>query len=131
MQNKFSEQSIFFCSLNIWAIFATRKRNGIAKSNIRKLPKSPYRTINGAIAQLVEQWTENPCVPGSNPGGTTKGSNLLPFVILQFPFRRNFGKFHFLSSPFLSFSYFLTLSGFFLTKSPQLFVPDLLTGFFI
>jgi 3-dehydroquinate synthase len=26
----------------------------------------------GAIAQLVEQWTENPCVPGSNPGGTTK-----------------------------------------------------------
>ncbi|VXC43152.1 conserved hypothetical protein [Sphingobacterium multivorum] len=26
----------------------------------------------GAIAQLVEQRTENPCVPGSNPGGTTK-----------------------------------------------------------
>ena len=22
--------------------------------------------------QLVEQWTENPCVPGSIPGGTTK-----------------------------------------------------------
>jgi hypothetical protein len=21
---------------------------------------------------LVEQWTENPCVPGSIPGGTTK-----------------------------------------------------------
>ena len=28
--------------------------------------------INGAIAQLVEQRTENPCVPGSIPGGTTK-----------------------------------------------------------
>jgi hypothetical protein len=27
---------------------------------------------NGDIAQLVEQWTENPCVPGSNPGITTK-----------------------------------------------------------
>jgi 5-methylthioribose kinase len=27
---------------------------------------------NGALAQLVEQWTENPCVPGSIPGGTTK-----------------------------------------------------------
>ncbi len=27
---------------------------------------------NGAIAQLVEQRTENPCVPGSIPGGTTK-----------------------------------------------------------
>ena len=27
---------------------------------------------NGAIAQLVEQRTENPCVPGSIPGGTTQ-----------------------------------------------------------
>ena len=26
---------------------------------------------HGAIAQLVEQRTENPCVPGSIPGGTT------------------------------------------------------------
>ena len=26
----------------------------------------------GTIAQLVEHRTENPCVPGSNPGGTTK-----------------------------------------------------------
>ena len=26
----------------------------------------------GAIAQLVEQRTENPCVPGSIPGGTTR-----------------------------------------------------------
>ena len=26
----------------------------------------------GALAQLVEQWTENPCVPGSIPGGTTE-----------------------------------------------------------
>ena len=25
----------------------------------------------GTIAQLVEQRTENPCVPGSIPGGTT------------------------------------------------------------
>ena len=28
--------------------------------------------VDGAIAQLVEQRTENPCVPGSIPGGTTK-----------------------------------------------------------
>ena len=27
--------------------------------------------IEGAIAQSVEQRTENPCVPGSIPGGTT------------------------------------------------------------
>ena len=29
------------------------------------------KTKKGAIAQLVEQRTENPCVPGSIPGGTT------------------------------------------------------------
>ena len=29
-------------------------------------------SADGAIAQLVEQRTENPCVPGSIPGGTTK-----------------------------------------------------------
>ena len=31
-----------------------------------------FRNENGTIAQLVEQWTENPCVPGSNPGSTTQ-----------------------------------------------------------
>jgi hypothetical protein len=28
--------------------------------------------MNGAIAQLVEQRPEEPCVPGSNPGGATR-----------------------------------------------------------
>lgn len=28
--------------------------------------------VNGFLAQLVEQWIENPCVPGSIPGETTK-----------------------------------------------------------
>ena len=32
--------------------------------------------IQGAIAQLVEQRTENPCVPGSIPGGTTHNGRL-------------------------------------------------------
>jgi hypothetical protein len=27
--------------------------------------------MSGTLAQMVEQWTENPCVPGSIPGGTT------------------------------------------------------------
>ena len=40
----------------------------------------------GAIAQLVEQRTENPCVPGSIPGGTTTKKELLvrvaPFLCL-------------------------------------------------
>ncbi len=33
---------------------------------------STEATPKGAIAQLVEQRTENPCVPGSIPGGTTR-----------------------------------------------------------
>ena len=36
------------------------------------LPLQPQTRKIGAIAQLVEQRTENPCVPGSIPGGTTK-----------------------------------------------------------
>ena len=40
------------------------------------LKKSPTFALanekQGAIAQLVEQRTENPCVPGSIPGGTTE-----------------------------------------------------------
>ena len=38
-------------------------------------PQSASRNAQnckGTLAQLVEQWTENPCVPGSIPGGTTK-----------------------------------------------------------
>jgi len=31
-----------------------------------------HSSKGGTIAQSVEQRTENPCVPGSNPGGTTK-----------------------------------------------------------
>ena len=40
----------------------------------------PEQTVQGAIAQLVEQRTENPCVPGSIPGGTTskKVKSLIP-----------------------------------------------------
>ena len=38
------------------------------------LPLQP-QTKQGAIAQLVEQRTENPCVPGSIPGGTTLKSS--------------------------------------------------------
>ena len=38
----------------------------------------PSKT-RGAIAQLVEQRTENPCVPGSIPGGTTSGGRCIDF----------------------------------------------------
>jgi hypothetical protein len=33
---------------------------------------SAFQPRLGALAQMVEQWTENPCVPGSIPGGTTR-----------------------------------------------------------
>ena len=37
----------------------------------RKKAKASTSPLNGAIAQLVEHRTENPCVTGSNPVGTT------------------------------------------------------------
>ena len=39
------------------------------KSLIFALPSESEAV--GIVAQLVEQRTENPCVPGSIPGGTT------------------------------------------------------------
>ena len=40
-------------------------------AQIKNLSYLCTRKQDGAIAQLVEQRTENPCVPGSIPGGTT------------------------------------------------------------
>ena len=51
----------------------------------------------GTLAQLVEQWTENPCVPGSIPGGTTdkpiteKLMGFLFYIIMCHWFPRRFG----------------------------------------
>ena len=42
----------------------------MVKKNVVSL-HSQKRNKVGVIAQLVEQRTENPCVPGSIPGGTT------------------------------------------------------------
>ena len=36
------------------------------------VPLHSQTSKQGAIAQMVEQRTENPCVPGSIPGGTTE-----------------------------------------------------------
>ena len=47
------------CSIKIFAYLCTTLTRN-----------SPFHA-DGAIAQLVEQRTENPCVPGSIPGGTT------------------------------------------------------------
>ena len=47
-----------------------------AKTEESRVLRSVYRSkffgLYGAIAQLVEQRTENPCVTGSIPVGTTK-----------------------------------------------------------
>ena len=47
--------------------------------------------LEGTLAQLVEQRTENPCVPGSIPGGTTLqildpdfSSRIFGFITLGF-----------------------------------------------
>ena len=44
------------------------------------------KTKNGALAQLVEHRTENPCVPGSIPGGTTFESKSLDYFEAFFVF---------------------------------------------
>ncbi len=36
---------------------------------------------------MVEQWTENPCVPGSIPGGTTETTQMSGFLVL-YSFKR-------------------------------------------
>ena len=43
-------------------IFAARLNKGIFALKFKQ---------DGAVAQLVEQWTENPCVGGSIPPHTT------------------------------------------------------------
>ena len=64
------------------AVFLTFLKENAKKvwwNEIKVLPLHPqmrftrllHIMIVGAIAQLVEQRTENPCVPGSIPGGTT------------------------------------------------------------
>ncbi len=39
--------------------------------NTLKQRSKSNKQIYGFLAQLVEQWIENPCVPGSIPGETT------------------------------------------------------------
>ena len=45
---------------------------------ILKLHYICNRYMRGTLAQLVEQRTENPCVPGSIPGGTTESTKAHP-----------------------------------------------------
>ena len=47
---------------------------------------------------MVEQWTENPCVPGSIPGGTTFKTRIEIFGFFVFNTLREILKFQFLKS---------------------------------
>ena len=53
-------------------------------ARVKNLSYLCTRKQDGAIAQLVEQRTENPCVPGSIPGGTTWKSESYRNVTLFF-----------------------------------------------
>ena len=48
------------------------------------LPLQPQTRNNGAIAQLVEQRTENPCVIGSIPIGTTENERVTKVTLFCF-----------------------------------------------
>ena len=70
----------------------SHKNLPIQKKSVPLHPQSGFKAtdcVNGAIAQLVEQRTENPCVPGSIPGGTThrrdshKRESLFLFIRLR------------------------------------------------
>ncbi len=47
----------------------------------------------GTLAQLVEQWTENPCVPGSIPGGTTNKEFYLELLFYLNQFKKLYLRF--------------------------------------
>ena len=61
------------------------------------------RYKHGAIAQLVEQRTENPCVPGSIPGGTTFFTHTLLHTLMKRVIRAN-GSFFCLSQSAVLFT---------------------------
>ncbi len=49
----------------------SERKNEQNFAHVHKRATFALANKQGAIAQLVEQRTENPCVPGSIPGGTT------------------------------------------------------------
>ena len=54
---------MYFCKKNVEIFGQFKKKQYLC---------TRFRQERGAIAQLVEQRTENPCVAGSIPGVTTK-----------------------------------------------------------
>ena len=68
----FTENFIRTRKIELFALISHKKQQKTCTVKLKCLPlHSLKKKHNGAIAQLVEQRTENPCVPGSIPGGTT------------------------------------------------------------
>ncbi len=66
-----------------------KEKRNVCLKKIQTEKSLVYLCPRGTIAQLVEQRTENPCVPGSNPGSTTKKTNILVFFFTpDFPIWR-------------------------------------------
>ena len=61
----------------------------------------------GTLAQLVEQRTENPCVPGSIPGGTTFKTRTLVRVFCSQKVRKIY---NFLTTPSFSKEVIISLT---------------------
>jgi hypothetical protein len=76
MSQKASAKVVLFIGIKNYFKENCEKSCGITKII---LPLHPQSNKHGAIAQMVEQRTENPCVPGSIPGGTTP-----PFIMPQY-----------------------------------------------
>ena len=53
-------------------VFVKKMRKNLRMSEKSSTFAPAFEIKHGAIAQLVEQRTENPCVPSSILGGTTK-----------------------------------------------------------
>ena len=72
-------------------VFGKYKNGSIFAPAINKtvLPK----IVKGTLAQLVEQWTENPCVPGSIPGNLPQNHSdewFLLYIVLKIKFKVSF-----------------------------------------
>ena len=79
----FTENFIRTHKIELFALISHKKQQKTCTVKLKCLPlHSLKKKHNGAIAQLVEQRTENPCVPGSIPGGTTALSNTSRFANL-------------------------------------------------
>ena len=72
----------------IFVVSVKKMRKSLAglKKTRTFAPANDKTAENGAIAQLVEQRTENPCVPGSIPGGTTQEETSTHLVGVSFAF---------------------------------------------